>query len=473
MMNLAMSSAGVAGVLRVHPTNPRYFTDDGIRAVYLTGSHTWDNFQDLGEEAASQFDFKDFLDLLEKHSHNFTRLWVWEQAAWAPWSSAKIVFDPMPYERSGPGTALDGKPKFNLERFNQVYFDRLRARVIAAQERGIYVAVMLFNGWSIGKKTGQSGNPWPGHPFHRDNNINGIDGDADGDGEGQEIHTRKLPAISVLQEIYVRKVIDMVNDLDNVIYEIANESHDASLAWQEYLVDYIRAYEGGKPKQHPVLVTSPYAYLAINPGQLNALLSQSNAEAISPNDAGGYFNNPPANDGSKIIFNDTDHLCGVCGDASWVWKSFTRGLNPIFMDPMDDFRWEPARLAMGQTLRLARNVNLAEMEGRPDLCSTSYCLANPGREYIAYVPPQPHAVESIIGRMSSRIRPRLRRLLRTRNIFHRAIEIDLSDAYGVFKVACRTPRGGTLLSHTTTTGGGRRLLHAPFNGDVVVHLSQQ
>ncbi len=35
-----------AGPLRVHPDNPRYFTDDSGRAVYLTGAHTWLDLQD-------------------------------------------------------------------------------------------------------------------------------------------------------------------------------------------------------------------------------------------------------------------------------------------------------------------------------------------------------------------------------------------------------------------------------------------
>ncbi len=34
------------GPLRVHPANPRYFTDASERAILLTGSHTWGNLQD-------------------------------------------------------------------------------------------------------------------------------------------------------------------------------------------------------------------------------------------------------------------------------------------------------------------------------------------------------------------------------------------------------------------------------------------
>lgn len=37
------------GPLKVHPTNPRYFTDGSGKAVYLAGSHNWANLVDLGE----------------------------------------------------------------------------------------------------------------------------------------------------------------------------------------------------------------------------------------------------------------------------------------------------------------------------------------------------------------------------------------------------------------------------------------
>jgi hypothetical protein len=41
---------------------------------------------------------------------------------------------PHPWVRSGPGPANDGKPKFDLTRFDPEYFDRLRSRVIAARD---------------------------------------------------------------------------------------------------------------------------------------------------------------------------------------------------------------------------------------------------------------------------------------------------------------------------------------------------
>lgn len=76
-----------SGPLRVHPTNPRYFTDGtkmsngSLRAVYLTGSHHWNNLQDsgkLGKPLTKKFDYEGYLRFLEKFNHNFMRMWSWE-----------------------------------------------------------------------------------------------------------------------------------------------------------------------------------------------------------------------------------------------------------------------------------------------------------------------------------------------------------------------------------------------------------
>jgi hypothetical protein len=70
-----------------------------------------------------------------------------------------------------------------------------------------------------------------------------------GNGKGIETQTLKVPAITRIQEAYVRKVIDTVNDLDNVLFEIANESNFAhSKDWQYHMIRYVKAHERKKPK---------------------------------------------------------------------------------------------------------------------------------------------------------------------------------------------------------------------------------
>jgi hypothetical protein len=142
----------------VSEANPRYFTvasGDDREAIYLTGSHIWNNFHDgMGPgpdcaETPEQFDYDAYLKFLKEHGHNFIRLWRWEQfKSQAAGGGYHLCMTPQPWARTGPGTAKDGKPKFDLESFDQAYFDRLRERVIAAGEAGIYVAVMFFDGWA-------------------------------------------------------------------------------------------------------------------------------------------------------------------------------------------------------------------------------------------------------------------------------------------------------------------------------------
>jgi hypothetical protein len=364
-------------------------------------------------------------------------MWAWEGGV------NEQYYEPLVYCRTGPGLALDGKPKFDLTKFNQDYFDRLRAKVIAAGSRGIYVSIMLFQGWSIYNH--DNGNPWPLHPYNKDNNINGINGDTNGDGEGKEVHTLQAPAITPIQEAYIRKVIDTVNDLDNVLYEITNETAIFSKDWQYCMVKFIKSYEAKKSRQHPVGMT------AFDSGRAGAMaaLWASPADWISPqNDgvAGDYTSDPPAADGRKVIISDTDHLWGVGGGRDSVWKSFTRGLNPIYMDPLTkpdgsvEALWKEARKAMGLTLSLAQRINLVMMPPHNELSSSQFCLANPGREYLVYLADGGE------------------------------VTIDLTAASSKLAVEWMHPTEGTILPGEPISGGARRSFQSPFGSDAVLHL---
>src|SRR5438309_2776275 len=268
------------GPLRVHPTNPRYFTDGSGKAIFLAGSHTWGNLQDYTyaeRPSPPPFDFGAYLAFLKAHNRNCFRLWAWEGAFNPSPAQTTTRYDPMPYERPGPGTALDGKPKFDLTRFDPAYFDRMRARVLAARDQGIYVIVMLFQGFSVEGKGNLGGDPWQGHPLNPRNNMNGI-APSGQPGGGHEAHTLSNPAITACQEAYVRKVIDTVNGLDNVLYEITNEDTGgaANNAWQTHMIRLVQDHEAARGRRHPVGMTRQY------PGGDDGALLQSPADWISP-----------------------------------------------------------------------------------------------------------------------------------------------------------------------------------------------
>ncbi len=130
------AATAASGPLRVSPKNPRYFCDASGREVLLVGSHTWNSLVDMGRsDPPEAFDFDAYLDFLSRYGHNFIRLWAWDSTTWDTRANGRLGKDfihhaaPLPWLRTGPGMALDGKPKFDLKQFDPAYFERLRQRV--------------------------------------------------------------------------------------------------------------------------------------------------------------------------------------------------------------------------------------------------------------------------------------------------------------------------------------------------------
>ncbi len=443
---LTVASQTVLGPLRVGSQNRRYFVDPSGRPVYLTGAHYWKNGQDNGTtNPPAAFNNAAYLDFLASNNHNFIRLWMWEQSRWSSEASQSNWFSPTLYVRTGPGTGVDGGLRFDLTRINPAYLSRVRQRVIDAGSRGMYVSVMLFNGWSLEHKGSASGgNPWLGHPYNASNNINGINGDPNGDQSGSEVHTLSIPQVTALQEAYVRAVVDAVNDLDNVLYEISNESNGSSNAWQARMIDLIRSYEATKPKQHPIGMTVAW------PNGSNSSLLNSSADWVSMN---GDVSNPVVATGAKVSLEDTDHLCGICGDASWPWKSFTRGHNPLLMDGYDgsagvgdpiynpsDPKWAAIRRNMGYARSYAQRMDLSRAVPSGSLASSGYCLAVSGSEYLVLLPSGG------------------------------SVSVNLSSVSGTRAVEWFNPSTGQTTAGAAVTGGATRTLSAPFSGMAVLYI---
>ena len=118
----------------------------------------------------------------------------------------------------------------------------MRERTIIAGKNGIYVSVMLFNAYEWQFDT----NTKDGDPFAAGNNINAIDCPGSCPTNNAELSD----AAWNVESAYIRKVIDTVNDLDNVLYEVANEAGSPySDSWQVRVINYVKLYEANKPKQ--------------------------------------------------------------------------------------------------------------------------------------------------------------------------------------------------------------------------------
>jgi hypothetical protein len=299
---------------------------------------------------------------------------------------------------------------------------------------------MLFEGYAVQFQA----DACPNHPFNQANNINGIDGDTNGDGRGMEIHQPADPRVTRLQEAYVRWLVTGLNGFDNVLYEISNETHPDSTEWQYHMIRFVKQCEKDLPKQHPVGMTFQ------NRRGLNERLFDGPADWVSPNPEGGFRDDPPDMQGRKVVLSDTDHLWGIGGDAAWVWKTVTRGLNPIFMDTYDAKvlgqvrpEDEAPRRAMGQALEYSRRMNLARATPRNDLSSTQYCLAEPGVAYLVFAPEGGD------------------------------IEVDLTPGKGPFSVEWRNPMTGERITASVVPGGAKRTFRTPFDGAAVLFLETE
>jgi hypothetical protein len=390
--------------LTISKANPRYFSDGKDNVVYITGTHG----VSINSIDVVPGGWAEYLAFLKSHNQNFMRLW---QPAFSDVSrtTGQLVYyrRPYPYARSNVPGNVDGGNKFDLTRLDQSYFDKLRRRVMSADQGGIYVSIMLFGG-SIRR----------GGPFDAQNNANGVDAiDSNGNATLQYLlpnGNSNVQKINDFEKAYVSKTIDTVHDLGNVLFEIANENGYPD--WQYDLVNYIHNYEAtqGYPR-HPVGVTAMYNYNT-DQGQgsliSNQVLVASPAEWISP---GGYFpagSDYPVADGQKVVIGDTDHYWPpypIPRDrVVWAWECLARGMNPIILndptDPENDGTWTdpahlPGELALGFARMYAQKMNLAAVVPHGELASTRYALAEPGVEYFVYGPPGggPIAVNLLAG----------------------------------------------------------------------------
>jgi Putative collagen-binding domain of a collagenase len=467
-----LSTMSINGPLRPSK-NPNYFEDANGTPLILCGSQTWNTLQDWGSNGSIRtLDFEAFVSFLKAHGHNFTLLWQTELPRFrglptTETSPPDFIVSPHPWMRTGPGLATDGGLKFDLTKFDQAYFDRLRARVQALQTAGIYAGVYLFTGeWLLRFRC-----PTDGYPFSGPNNVNGVDDGYQGGSATTALNSVTMTApnaITDFQDACVRKTIDTLNDLPNVLWIVSEEAPPNSTWWNNHLISLVRATEKAKPYEHPI----GYAALDSAP---DSILYNSDADWVAPS----AWVSPTQSCGTgrpscKVNINDSDHsYFGMWNDSpqknrNYAWENFMTGNQVLFMDPYlvyyprqsrnlcaspvngigstPDPRWENFRNNLGYLVKYSRKLNLANVTPRSSLCSTKFCLAQTpavGAEYLAYAPSGGSFTVDLSAMPSSR----------------------------VLAVEWFNPATGTTMSSSPIPAGSSSQSFAPpFSGDAVLSL---
>jgi hypothetical protein len=417
-------------------------------------------------------DFHAFVQFLKGHGHNFTLLWYSElpkihNLPTLEKFSPDFTVGPHPWIRTGPGVATDGGLRFDLTKFDPSYFDRLRTRVRALGSAGIYAGVYLFSGEFLLRFRSST----DGYPLSGPNNVNGVD---DGYRGGAVVSataavTMTAPnALTEVQDAYIRRVVDTLNDCPNVLWIVSQEAPPKSVWWNDHLISFLRAYERSKPSQHPI------GYGALDSAP-DSILYNSDADWVAPT----ARQSPARSCGSgrpacKVNVNDSDHsYFGMWNETpqknrNYAWENFTTGNQVLFMDPYvvqyprenrnicpspvngigarPDARWDNFRDNLGYILRYSRRLNLTEVIPRPAVCSTKFCLAQTpsvGAEYLAYAPNGGSVTLDLSAMSNSRI-----------------LAVEWFD-----------PATGKVVSgEPVHAGSPSQAFRSPFTGDAVLYL---
>jgi len=241
---LAISSADCTQwrPISLHPANPHYFLWRGKPAVLIgSGEH-------YGAVLNLDFDYSTYLSELESLKLNLTR--TFPGAYVEPPTAFKIAGNTLapgtgrficPWARSAEPGYANGGNKFDLSKWDEVYFVRLKDFMTQASRRGVVVELNFFTPF-------YEENIWALSPLNAKNNINGI-----GNVARTNVYTlARNGSTLAAQEAMVRKLVTELNGFDNLYYELCNEPYfgGVMLDWQSRIADVVVETEKSLPKKH-------------------------------------------------------------------------------------------------------------------------------------------------------------------------------------------------------------------------------
>ena len=253
--------------IQLHPKNPHYFQYKGKTMVLVTSAEHYGAVLNL------DFDFKKYLETLSADGMNYTRIFTGTYFE-IPGESFGIQFNSLAPEKGRVITPwgivvsdLSGDYQYDLSTWNETYFNRLREFVSLAAEKDIIVEVTLFS--SIYRDQ-----HWDICPENPANNIN-----ISHEVNRLDAHTLNNGTLFKYQSDFVRKMVQELNEFNNVFFEIQNEpwadrtryvynivnkedldprdwtykadfGDAAAMAWQDSLASIIAEEENSLPFKH-------------------------------------------------------------------------------------------------------------------------------------------------------------------------------------------------------------------------------
>lgn len=210
LLGFAVMIESYAEPIRLHPDNSHYFLYNGKPVILLTSAEIYGAVLNL------DFNYTKYMDALARGGANYTRIYAgayFEQAD--KWFKNQSLGPSdnrhcLPWGRSDVPGYIKGGNKFDLDKWNPDYFQRLKDFIRYAGEKGIIVEVCFYNA--------QKPWTWDYQPMNINCNINNV-----GNCKHNDFQTLRDPKLVSYQKAYVRKITEEINDFDNIILEIIDE----------------------------------------------------------------------------------------------------------------------------------------------------------------------------------------------------------------------------------------------------------
>jgi Cellulase (glycosyl hydrolase family 5) len=230
------------GPIALDAGNPHYFHWRGRPTILLTSAEHY------GAVINLDFDYRRYLDTLAGDGMNYTR--VFSGAYVEPQGAFKIARNTLapgpgrfiaPWARSAETGYANGGNTFDLTRWDEAYFSRLKDFIAYADAKGVVVELTLFCPMYEDLQ-------WKLSPMNAANNVNGLGNVARTDVYTMDRHGGLLAVHAAL----TRKLVTELNQFDNLFFEICNEPYfgGVTLAWQRHIAEVIAETERGLPKRH-------------------------------------------------------------------------------------------------------------------------------------------------------------------------------------------------------------------------------
>ncbi len=201
-----------AQVLRLDSENPHYLNYKGDPIILITSAEHYGAVLNL------DFDYDMYLETLHAQDMNYTRIFMgnYVEAANSHGISANTLGPSpgsfiTPWKRTDIPGGYSGDFKWDLDEWNNAYFDRLKDFIAKAEALDIIVELTFFCAT-------YNDEIWERHAFNPNNVVNDM-----GVLSRSETNTLANPTLVSYQKKLIEKVVKEVNVFPNVFYEISNE----------------------------------------------------------------------------------------------------------------------------------------------------------------------------------------------------------------------------------------------------------